>query len=571
MRHSREEILALMKQLDHRPARELESETLEFKEWSGEWNAHPKKLYRFLAEYAVCFANHKGGTLVLGVRDDVKGQERAITGCGHYNLHEIRARIYDLTDPKILVEVEELPLADRGVRLLLVHIPQGISAVHTTTEGVAKIRVGTECKPMTGTLRMRRLIETGALDPTAEPVLGLDRSALDPLEVERLRQLIRARLPNSTLLNLGEADFLEQTGITRGGIPTGAGLLLVGKEPKVREHFPSHEIEYLRMKSDTEYERRETFHCGLLRALEEVYRNVELYNPITSLQVGLFRYEIKDFPEETYREAVLNAALHRDYFSFGSVFVKQYRDRMEVSNPGGFLPGITPENILRHDSHPRNRHLAEVLRRIGLIEKAGMGVKRMFYTQLLSGKPPPHYWTDGASVRLTLMNGTMDEPFVRFVRQREKEGHPLGLDQLLVLSALRRQRELALPEAAAILQLELPRTREILMSMVREGLMERSGVRKGQVFRMSGSVYRKLGESVAYIRERGIDALRYEELILEFVRRHGSVTNRQARELLGVDRNTATRLLTRLRTEKQLKRLGKRRGAVYVLPNAPKQ
>ncbi len=566
MRHSREEVLTLLKQLDSRPARELESETLEFKEWSGEWNDHPKKLYRVLAEYAVCFANHNGGTLVLGVRDRVKGQEQAITGCGSYNIHEIRTRIYDLTDPKILVEVEELPLEDLGVRLLLIHIPQGISAVHTTTEGIAKVRVGTECKPMTGTLRTRRLIEAGELDPTAEPVAGLDQSALDPLEIERLRQLIQVRLPSSPLLNLGEAELLEQTGITHGGIPTSAGILLVGKEPIIREHFRSHEIEYLRMKSDTEYERRETFHCGLLRALEEVYRNVELYNAITSIQVGLFRYEIKDFPEETYREAVLNAVLHRDYLAPGAVFIKHYPDRMEISNPGGFLPGITPENILRQDSHPRNRHLAEVLRRIGLIEKAGMGVKRMFHTQLLSGKEPPRYWTDGASVRLTLMNGTLDEPFVRFVRQREKDGNPLGLDELLVLSALRRQRELALPEAAAILQLELPRTREILMGMVRSGLLERSGIRKGQVFRLSGSVYRKLGESVAYIRERGIDALRYEELILEFVRRHGRITNRQVRELLGVTVDHAKRLLTKLSQNGKLRRRGGGRSTYYELP-----
>ncbi len=50
----------------------------------------------------------------------------------------------------------------------------------------------------------------------------------------------------------------------------------------------------------------------------------------------------------------------------------------------------------------------------------------MFYTQLLSGKEPPHYWTDGAPVRLILFSGTLDEPFVRFIREREKEGRGAG-------------------------------------------------------------------------------------------------------------------------------------------------
>ena len=71
MHHPREEILRLLQQLDRQKACNLESETLEFKEWSREWEKNPRKFYRLLAEYAVCFANHKGGTLVLGVKNDV--------------------------------------------------------------------------------------------------------------------------------------------------------------------------------------------------------------------------------------------------------------------------------------------------------------------------------------------------------------------------------------------------------------------------------------------------------------------------------------------------------------------
>lgn len=420
MRHDRREILGILQHLDKKSAADFESETLEFKGWSKEWNTNPKKLYRLLAEYAVCLANHKGGTIVLGVRDNVSGKEHAITGCGSYNLHEIRTRIYDLTDPKLLVEAEELLLDELGVRLLLIHVPQGISAVHTTTEGIAKIRVGTECKPMTGSMRLQRLTLSGELDLTAEPIAELGQDDLDPDSIRRLRKLVQIRLPHSPLVNLDETQFLEQIGITREGVPTGAGILLVGRERVIRKHFPNHEVEYLRMKyNEVEYERRETFHRGLLHILDAVYENIELYNTVTPVQAGLFRYEIKDFPEEAYREAILNAVLHRDYLAPGSVFIKHYPDRMEISNPGGFLAGITPDNILRQDSHPRNRHLAEILRRIGLVEKAGMGVKRMFHSQLLAGKQPPSYWTNGKAVRVVLRNGTVDADFVRFVYQQD--------------------------------------------------------------------------------------------------------------------------------------------------------
>lgn len=149
MRYSKEQILEILNQLDLKPACEFESETLDFKEWISS----PKKLYKMLAEYAVCFANQKGGTLVLGVKDNIKGREKAITGCAGYNIAEIKSRIYEATDPKILVDVEELYLEDFDVTVLLIHIPQGVG-LHTATDGTAKIRIGKDCKPLTGSMRV---------------------------------------------------------------------------------------------------------------------------------------------------------------------------------------------------------------------------------------------------------------------------------------------------------------------------------------------------------------------------------------------------------------------------------
>jgi ATP-dependent DNA helicase RecG len=141
------------------------------------------------------------------------------------------------------------------------------------------------------------------------------------------------------------------------------------------------------------------------------------------------------------------------------------------------------------------------------------------------------------------------------------------LDELLVLSLLRHQRELSLPEAASVLQLDRERTRQILMRMVSVGLLERSGVRKGQVFRLSGALYRELGQSVAYIRERGIDQLRHEELVLSYIRQYGHITNRQVRELLGLDKFQASRLLRSLLESGKVVRQGKSdRDAHYELP-----
>ena len=551
MRYSKEQILKILKQLENKKAEEFESETLDFKEWISD----RRKLYKKLIECAVCFANQRGGTLVLGVRDKVKGKEKAIIGCAGYNMDEIKTNIYEATDPKILVDIEEVFVDDIGVTILLIHIPQGIG-IHTTTGGTSKIRIGKNCKPLTGSMRQKRLIELGFMDLTAEIIEKLSCDDLDKVEIERLKNIIRARKPESSLLRLSDKDLLKQIGIIRDNHPTIAGLLLVGKEEDIREYIPFHEVIYLHMPNDINYDKRIDSKNGILCLLEDIYRNIEHYNKITTVRIGLFHFEIKDFPEDTYREAILNAILHRDYTSPGSVFIKHYDDRIEISNPGGFIGGITPENILRQDSKPRNRYLAEVLRKMGLVEKAGMGVKRMFYTQLASGKEPPSYSSDEHSVKVIIKNGTIDEPFVKFIKETERRGREIGLDELLILSLLRRQRELSLKEAASVLQLDVSRTREILMKMRKRGFLEKSGIKKGLIYRLSSNIYKQLGESVSYIREKGIDEVRYPELILEYVKNYGSITNRQVRELLGVDKYKASRLLRKLVEKGKLKRFG---------------
>ena len=561
MRHTKEEILQILKQLDEKVAFKFESETLDFKEWISS----PKKLYKTLVEYAVCFANQKGGTLVLGVKNRTKGREKAITGCVGYNIDEMKSRIYEATDPKILVDVEELYIEDLDVMLLLVHIPRGIG-IHTATDGTAKIRIGNECKPLTGSMRTRRMIEAGFIDYSSEVLENLSVSELDGVEIEKLRNLIHAKNPEHTLLKLREKEFLKQTGIVKNDHPTLAGLLLVGKKEVIKRVVPFHEVIYLHMNNDIDYDLRKDYKECIIHILEDLERTIESFNKVVIVKDGLFHYEIKDFPTGVYREAILNALLHRDYMRAEAVFVKHYTNRMEISNPGGFIGGITPENILRQDSKPRNRHLAEILRRTGLIEKAGMGVKRMFYMQLISGKEPPIYETDGYTVRVILRDGIISESFVKFAKEADREGKSLGLDELLILSALRRRREITLKDASKILQLDATRSKEILNKMVSDNLLEKSGIKKGVVYRLSGKVYKKLGESVAYIREKGIDELRYEELILEYVKRYGEINNKLVRELLGVNIYKASRILGKLVKEGKLKRKGEKRNASYILP-----
>jgi Putative ATP-dependent DNA helicase recG C-terminal len=105
-------------------------------------------------------------------------------------------------------------------------------------------------------------------------------------------------------------------------------------------------------------------------------------NPFRTLKTGLFHTDIPAFPEAAFREAILNAVIHRDYLEPGSVYVRHTEREMVISSPGGFIGGITPDNILHAEPRARNRLLAEVFQKIGLVERAGIGRRRIFISSM---------------------------------------------------------------------------------------------------------------------------------------------------------------------------------------------
>ena len=103
------------------------------------------------------------------------------------------------------------------------------------------------------------------------------------------------------------------------------------------------------------------------------------------------RREILQVPEAALREAVVNAVAHRDYFERGAnVMVEIFDDRVEISNPGGLVKGLTPENFGKR-SVLRNPNIASLLHRSGYVEKMGTGVSRMREILKQAKLPPPEF------------------------------------------------------------------------------------------------------------------------------------------------------------------------------------
>ncbi|MEK7394611.1 MAG: ATP-binding protein, partial [Fibrobacterota bacterium] len=222
---------------------------------------------------------------------------------------------------------------------------------------------------------------------------------------------------------------------------------------------------------------------------------------------GLSR-AIPAFNEGAIRETLLNAVAHRDYRLAGSVFVRQFPDRIEIVSPGGFPPGITAENLLDRQ-YPRNRRLAEALARCGFVERSGQGANRIFEACVRESKPLPDFsQSDAWQVSLTLRGQVRDPGSVRFLELVSQEfGEAIRTHDVLVLDLVHREQPIAAPLS------------DRLTTLRALGVLESVGRGRGQKWMLARRFYEFLGEPGTYTQRRGLDHETNKELLVQHI--HG--------------------------------------------------
>lgn len=532
------QILDLLDRLNEVIADDLETQWLEFKPWTD-----AKSDMRIAIEYAVCLANAEGGAIIFGVADKICGRSRAIHGAKGYDLDVWHRGIYQGTRPNLDVEIEELMVPEGTGKLLVVRAPKGSSPCGTI-QGLFKKRVGKNCMPADPQTFLESRISSGAIDWSGQPT-DLKISVLDPIEIARSRNILRRVNPESELLKLADESFLAVLGASRNGLVTHTGLLLFGREEILNERCPQHQVHYVLQTSDTSVARNDTYHQGLLNILEKIEQNFTgPNNPEQELSVGLFKLRIPAYPLEVVRESVLNAITHRDYSDPNEILLRHAQRELVITSPGGFIGGITPENILRQEPISRNKTLAAAFEKLRLVERAGIGRRRIFLPMLSYGKRPPEYKTDGTRVNLRIFDGSFDERMATLVAKWKREGIEIDLDGLLILFYLRKNSYIDSARAARILQLPREEVRGVLDQLTHPpmDLLERRGRTKAATYHLTKSIAGDLLGKAAYSEGKGINSLRYAEMIKSFLQDHKSITPRQCRELLHLGESQTARV-----------------------------
>jgi len=508
-----------------------------------------------LTQYCCALANEGGGKLILGIADKFPRVVVGSQAC--LNLEKTKADL--ITRLHIRIEADEIH--PEGKRVVIFHVPSRPIGMPIQLDGLYWMRRGQDLVPMTPDM-LKRIFEEGMPDYSAQVCKNAKFQDLDAKAIKRFREMWHKQSGNGSLKNTSDEQLLRDCeAIVDKGI-TYAALILFGTEKALGEHLAQAEVvfEYRSGYLTGPASQRIEYRKGFFSFYDELWETINLRNDMQHFQDGLFIWNIPTFNEKAVREAILNAISHRDYRTSGSIWVKQYPRKIIISSPGGFPQGITPENILwRQD--PRNRRIAEIFSKCGLVERAGQGFDRIFEESIKQGKALPDFaQTDAYQVMLTLDGEIQDEQFLRFLEKIGKEKvAAFSTEDFLVLDYVHKERPLSdyPPELKVRLKL-----------LVDLGIVECIGRGRSARYLLCQQFYIHTGKSGVYTRKIGLDKETNKELLLKHIRsntKKGATLKELCQVLPALSSSQVQKLMRELKAEAKVILQGKTKASVWFL------
>lgn len=343
---------------------------------------------REIAEEVCAFANASGGMVVLGVGDD-----NVITGVTIDNRHlsAIQDAINQISPPLLCTLVR---VGFDTKEVLVIEVPSGKQKPYVYA-GAIYLRTGPNTQKLTRAEEMREFFQRSDRIFFDEgectkfrPDQHLDRDIFNLFKYEAGLSPV---VPDGQIFE--NLRLINEEGSFRNG-----AVLFFGTLPEV-----FFEKAYVRCVHFEGYDKRiilddKIFGGPLFRqyqsALIWLKSKLNVRYDIEGQGSGP-RKEIWEIPETVFREILVNALSHRDYYEKGAVTtVEFFEDRVEVSNPGGLVSAISKEEF-GHKSFSRNPLIFGLFNRMRLVEQIGSGIPRIRDTMKASSLPEPEFRFEG--------------------------------------------------------------------------------------------------------------------------------------------------------------------------------
>jgi len=303
------------------------------------------------------FANSSGGRIVIGVDDktgDIKGYK--LTNSDRSKIQDIARNM----SPAFNVRVEQVR------DLVVIYVPEGKDKPYTVN-GHFYLRYGANSQQLNRD-EIRELFQK-------ENLISFERNTIDFKDRDFSEDaFVRFRKEAGLDGDLSKEHILSNLNLLTNGKLNNCGVLLFSKD--IKSYFPNATVACFLYadKEQTDIIDSKEFSGDFVTNLNDAY-NYLLSKLNTAIIIEGLKHTAKlELPKDALREAIINAMIHRDYLYSSNIHLHISPDRVEIVNPGKLL---FPEEDLGKRSAQRNPLLTDMVHRLGLVEKAGSGIRRM--------------------------------------------------------------------------------------------------------------------------------------------------------------------------------------------------
>lgn len=550
-RYTIEELKNMRESEDHVEFKKGEGGNISY---NGSGKENPKDRRRCILGYVAALCNEKGGCLVIGMHDTyphkVIGTRQAIDAIG-----QLESDIY--RDMGIRPDIYEL--YDDGKRVLVIGVPSRPIGKVFKFEDVPLMRVGEELKPMDDKTYIS-IVQEQEPDFSEQLCEGITIDDLDTVAIDILKDKYAIKQKNAAFRSLPNNQALSDLGLIKGNKVTNAAVLLVGKEDVINRIFPQAKVmlEYRNMDSQIHFDRRDIYGQPFYILIDKLWIAINERNGNVPVRKGSYIFDIPFFNEDVIREIVNNAFAHRDYRRSSEIVIKLYPSRFEIINTGGFPQGVTLENLLTAPSTPRNRLLADVLSKTGIVERSGQGIDKIFLNTLSEGKPAHDYsHSDDFEVIAILSASVNDKGFAMFIQSTQKElpdNEKLSVFDMMILCKIRDgERKIS--------------DKTVANRLIEKNCIEKHGKTNAQYYTLPRRYYEMAGKTSDYSMMVDWGAEQVLAVLAPYLKKYGKAKKQDIISIIGthISYKQLRNILNQLISIGIIKTEGERNNMVYLL------
>ena len=382
-----------------------ESKNVEFKV------QRPDKSMKYM-KTVVAFANGKGGRIIFGIDD----KTREVVGIPEdkvfREIDAITNAISDSCEPTIIPDVYLQNINDKPV--IVAEIRTGRrKPYYIKAEGLENgvyIRVSGTTRPADRDMSRELYYECDAR--SFDSIICRDMEVTDE-DIKSLCEQMKEVAIANCKSNLQRSEVKDVT----KNILLSWGILKKDENEKI---YPTNAYIYLTgqgglrsmiqcavFKGTTRavFLDRRNYEGPLWKQVEEavqfVFRNIRMGCRLE----GVYRQDIYELPPDSIRELIVNAVMNCSYIQNSNIQVAIYDDRLEITSPGGLLPGVTIELMKEGFSKIRNRSLANAFAYMNLVEAWGSGIPKLMQAMQEYGLREPEFIDMEVAFRIDLYRG----------------------------------------------------------------------------------------------------------------------------------------------------------------------